>query len=88
MKREDYFSLIIKADNYASDQCDKDEYLDWYEIRDNRFAELICEKEQNRIIALLNGIDKTENESIDGWWETSTGAEFGANIITQIKNGV
>jgi len=26
---------------------------------------------------ILKGIDKDECESSDGWWETSTGAEFG-----------
>jgi len=26
---------------------------------------------------VLRGIDLTEIESEDGWWETSTGAEFG-----------
>ena len=39
---------------------------------------------------LLKGIDQTENESDDGWWETSTGAEFGRNrlnmLIELIKN--
>lgn len=27
---------------------------------------------------VLAGIDRTEGESEEGWWETSTGAEFGA----------
>ena len=31
-----------------------------------------------RINILLNGIDQTETDSINGWWETSAGAEFGA----------
>ena len=30
-----------------------------------------------KIRALLKGINETENESDDGWWETSTGADFG-----------
>ena len=28
---------------------------------------------------IVSGIDRTEVESEDGWWETSVGAEFGAN---------
>jgi hypothetical protein len=37
------------------------------------------------LIALLNGIDQTETESPDGWWETSTGADFGAGILAAIR---
>ena len=33
---------------------------------------------------LLKGIDQTENESDDGWWETSTGAEFGKNRLNML----
>ena len=33
---------------------------------------------------LLKGIDQTENESDDGWWETSTGAEFGRNRLNTL----
>lgn len=41
--------------------------------------------ERETIIAMLKGIDQTECESADGWWETSTGAEFGAGIIADIR---
>jgi hypothetical protein len=41
--------------------------------------------ERERIIKILKGIDQTETESEDGYWETSVGAEFGANIIKQIR---
>lgn len=30
-----------------------------------------------KILALLVGIDLSENEHPSGWWETSVGAEFG-----------
>ena len=33
---------------------------------------------------ILKGIDQTEIESSDGWWETSTGAKFGAEALKQI----
>lgn len=45
------------------------------------------EAERARIIALLNGIDKDEISHPDGWWETSTGADFGASILQKIRNG-
>ena len=32
----------------------------------------------------LKGIDETETDSIDGWWETSTGAEFGATKLKEL----
>lgn len=33
---------------------------------------------------VLKGIDQTEIESPDGWWETSDGAKFGAKKLQQI----
>lgn len=38
-----------------------------------------------QIKAILEGIDKTEGESDDGWWETSSGAEFGAKQLAAIE---
>lgn len=36
------------------------------------------------IKAMLKGIDQTEIESPDGWWETSEGARFGAKKLQYI----
>lgn len=33
---------------------------------------------------ILKGIDQTEDENINGWWETSVGAEFGKNKLDEI----
>ena len=41
--------------------------------------------EREACIALLEGIDQTENGSDVGWWETSTGARFGAGILAAIR---
>jgi hypothetical protein len=38
----------------------------------------------DKIKVILKGIDQTEIESADGWWETSTGAKFGAEALKQI----
>lgn len=38
-----------------------------------------------KILLILDGIDKEENDYEKGWWPTSTGAEFGERIIKQIK---
>lgn len=37
----------------------------------------------DKIRAILSGIDRTETEG--GWWETSTGAAFGADVLQQIE---
>ena len=37
---------------------------------------------------ILIGIDKTELENPEGWWETSAGAEFGANKLKQIAEAL
>jgi hypothetical protein len=44
----------------------------------------IIEKLEDFIRTRLNGIDRDEVEYEDGWWETSTGAEFGAGVLTDL----
>jgi hypothetical protein len=42
----------------------------------------------DKILKILEGIDKTETETCpecNGWWETSTGVEFGEKKIEEIK---
>lgn len=46
-------------------------------------AHAIIKLERERIVSLLRGIDKTEDDG--GWWATSTGAEFGADILRKIE---
>ena len=50
-----------------------------------RLVALARADEREAVIGLLRGIDETEYESADGWWETSTGAEFGAGRIAAIR---
>lgn len=38
-----------------------------------------------QIEKILEGIDKTETEDKNGWWETSTGAKFGAQKLEELK---
>ena len=40
---------------------------------------------QADIDAILIGIDKEETEHPDGWWQTSTGAKFGADKLRELK---
>jgi hypothetical protein len=47
--------------------------------------EAAVKAEREAVIALLKGIDETEINSRDGWWETSTGADFGAGILAAIR---
>jgi len=42
--------------------------------------------ERDRITKILRGIDACELDDPFGWWETSTGADFGNNILYQINN--
>ena len=35
------------------------------------------------IARILHGIDSDDID--DGWWETSTGAEYGASVLSEIK---
>jgi len=34
---------------------------------------------------ILLGIDETETQSEEGWWETSTGADFGKQRLAMIR---
>lgn len=40
---------------------------------------------QEKLEEILDGIDKTEIEYENGWWETSTGAEFGAKTKQELQ---
>lgn len=40
------------------------------------------------VTLLLAGIDRTEIERADGWWETSTGAEFGAERLAALCRAI
>ena len=42
------------------------------------------EEEEEEVSLILSGIDKDDLESEDGWWETSTGAEFGSNKLKEV----
>jgi hypothetical protein len=35
------YNLSLQADQYAHSICDRDEHADWYQTRDQKFAELI-----------------------------------------------
>lgn len=37
---------------------------------------------------ILAGIDKTESESADGWWETSAGSAFGAERLKLVMAAI
>jgi hypothetical protein len=39
-----------------------------------------------KIREILKGIDKDISQDKDGWWETSTGAEFGAKKLKEIED--
>jgi len=42
----------------------------------------------DKIEKILNGIDKCETDSINGWWGTSEGAEFGSKKLEEIKESI
>lgn len=47
--------------------------------------ESVRAEERERAAALLDGIDRTQDDG--GWWETSTGTEHGAAILAAIRAG-
>lgn len=65
-----------------------------------RFASLVAaqaaaeerEKEtirlEARICEILAGIDDTETSVPEGWWETSTGANFGADRLAAVLSAI
>lgn len=57
----------------------------WDSEEFNRFAALVAAAEREAILPMLKGIDSTETEDPDGWWETSAGADFGAGILAAIR---
>lgn len=45
----------------------------------------MTDHEFERVVAILHGIDQTETQSADGWWETSAGAAFGKAKLTALR---
>ncbi len=86
MNREDIIRMAREASNNASGLYEENSdlvmlYLDELE----RFAALVAAAEREAILPMLKGIDCTETEDPDGWWETSAGADFGAGILAAIR---
>jgi hypothetical protein len=48
-------------------------------------GQTIPERLYSGIEQILHGIDKQETDDINGWWETSTGAEYGKRKLAEIK---
>lgn len=64
------------------DQCREDRPIqDWIRKMKSQLPE---PSTADVVKTVLKGIDQTETESPDGWWETSTGAEFGAKKLQHI----
>jgi len=40
---------------------------------------------EERLMLILEGIDKDQCEDKKGWWETSTGSDFGKRKLQKIK---
>ncbi len=40
----------------------------------------------DKLNEILKGIDKDQCGSSDGWWETSSGAEFGAKKLKEVQD--
>ena len=40
----------------------------------------------DKLNEILKGIDKDQCDSSDGWWETSSGAEFGAKKLKEVQD--
>jgi hypothetical protein len=55
--------LVIQADKYANDICDTDANADWYDTRDEKFAQLI--------VAECVSILETEIELVQGYKSTA-----------------
>jgi hypothetical protein len=78
---------LVRADEREAAQAEHEAdkvIIEYHEATIKRLeAAILAEREA--LIGLLKGIDKTEVESADGWWETSSGAEFGAGILAAIR---
>ena len=54
-------------------------------LADLRKAQIeVLETLERKIPEILKGIDKIELDSEDGWWETSTGSDFGKSKLEEI----
>ena len=64
------------------DQCREDRPIqDWIRKMKSQLPE---NNTVQAVKTVLKGIDQTECDSPEGWWETSTGAEFGAKKLQHV----
>lgn len=64
------------------EQCREDRPIqDWIRKMKSQLPE---DNSVEAIKQVLKGIDQTEIESPDGWWETSEGAKFGAKKLQHV----
>lgn len=81
--------LFSKWETLKSDAAEA--FMKQFPHQEYRQAYLIVESKESKpneiadkIKEILKGIDKDEWEDNDGWWETSTGAEFGAKKLNEV----
>lgn len=63
--------------------------MEFCDMHKSMYTEITSPKKaqwEGRLDAILDGLDKDECEYKHGWWETSTGAEFGAKKKEEIKS--
>jgi hypothetical protein len=81
---DDYCTALETIGDMRSEDEVNGSIIECHEATIKRLeAKILAEREA--LIGLLKGIDETETESAEGWWETSAGAEFGAGILAAIR---
>jgi hypothetical protein len=61
--------LVIQADKYANDICNTDANADWYDTRDEKFAELIVQQCMNQVREQYLPVLEDEIMMKDTYWD-------------------
>ena len=72
------------AQQHFDQCCEERPIQDWIRKMKSQLPEQPKQNTVEAVKAVLKGIDQTEIESPDGWWETSAGAEFGAKKLKYV----
>ena len=72
------------AQQHFDQCCEERPIQDWIRKMKSQLPEQPKQNTVEAVKAILKGIDQTEIESQDGWWETSAGAEFGAKKLKYV----
>lgn len=81
----DWHNGLIEWESGGLNDISTELLIQWKQQLNEEITKRTNNSLYKEIIDLLEGIDKIETDHDKGWWETSTGADFGSKILIKLK---